>query len=151
MAKKKFKETKLGIFLTDKAPNILDSIGNVLPDKGVLGIVKNLIDSDDGMSPLQKMEALNLVREHEKELEKQVSERWTSDMTSDSWLSKNVRPLTLVYLLFVMTILVIGDSLEGFLSVGIAWVNLIESLLITVFIAYFGSRGFEKYNKIKRE
>ena len=53
---KKFKDTKLGKFLKDKAPNILNIVGNVLPDKGVLGIVKNLVDSEPNLTPEEKQQ-----------------------------------------------------------------------------------------------
>lgn len=68
MDKKPFKETKLGKFLSVQAPKILDTVGDVLPDRGVLGIVKNLISRDEGLTPAQKAEALAKVQEFEIEL-----------------------------------------------------------------------------------
>ena len=81
---------------------------------------------------------------------KDVSSRWRSDMKSDSWLSKNTRPLTLIYLTFSSTILMIIDSFHTMFSVDEAWVSLLKTLLVTVYVAYFGSRGAEKITKINK-
>ena len=78
-----------------------------------------------------------------------VSSRWASDMKSDSWLSKNTRPLTLIYLTIAMSLFVILDS-TVLLEIKDGWVSLLEALLITVYVAYFGSRGAEKITKIKK-
>ena len=141
--KKKFKDTKLGVFLKEKAPKILDSVGDVLPDNGAFGIVKNLISSDTTMPPQDKETALKLLDMDIAEMNN-VSERWRSDMTSDSWLSKNTRPLTLIYLTVCMTILIVIDSFHTLFDVDTAWVDLLKTLLVTVYVAYFGSRGAEK-------
>ena len=61
MSKKKFSETKVGKFLKEKAPGVLESIGNILPDQGGLGIVKNIITSDNTIEPQDKEEALKLL------------------------------------------------------------------------------------------
>ena len=71
-------------------------------------------------------------------------------MKSDSWLSKNTRPLTLIYLTFSSTILMIIDSFHAMFSVDEAWVSLLKTLLVTVYVAYFGSRGAEKITKINK-
>ena len=145
--KKKFKDTKVGVFLKEKAPKILDSVGNILPDNGAFGIVKNLISSDETLPPQDKETALKLLDMDIAEMNN-VSERWRSDMSSDSWLSKNTRPLTLIYLTVCMTILILVDSFHTMFHVDIAWVELLKTLLVTVYVAYFGSRGVEKFKKI---
>jgi len=145
--KKKFKETKVGIFLKDKAPKILDTIGDILPSNGAYGIVKNLISSDDNIEPKDKEMALKLLDQDIAEMEN-ISTRWASDMKSDSWLSKNTRPLTLIYLTLCMTIFIVLDS-TVLIEIKNGWVSLLEALLITVYVAYFGSRGAEKITKIK--
>lgn len=61
--KKRFKDTKVGGWLSDKAPKILDVVGDALPDSGVLGIVKNLIDKDESLSPEEKKEAYGMMSE----------------------------------------------------------------------------------------
>ena len=146
MPKKKFKETKVGAFLKEKAPKILDGIGDILPDNGAFGMVKNLISSDDSIGPEDKEMALKLLEQDIAEMNN-VSSRWSSDMKSDSWLSKNTRPLTLIYLTIVMSLLIVLDS-TVLLTIKDGWVLLMEALLITVYVAYFGSRGAEKITKI---
>ena len=148
-SKKKFKETKVGAFLTDRAPNIVSQVGEFLPDQGALGIVKNLITSDNDIEPKDKETALKLLEQDIQEM-KDISARWDSDMKSDSWLSKNTRPLTLIYLTLASTILIIIDSFHMMFDVDTAWVELLKTLLITVYVAYFGSRGAEKNNKNKK-
>ncbi len=146
--KKKFKETKVGSFLMDKAPAILDTVGEFLPDQGGLGIVKNLISSDTKLPPQDKEIALKLLDQDIAEMNN-ISKRWDSDMNSDSWLSKNTRPLTLIYLTISMTIFIVLDS-TIVLEINDGWVSLMEALLITVYVAYFGSRGAEKITNLKR-
>ena len=147
--KKKFKDTKVGAFLKEKAPAILDTIGSVLPDQGGFGIVKNIITSDNNIEPQDKETALKLLEQDIQEM-KDVSTRWQADMASDSWLSKNTRPITLIYLTLALTILIIIDSFHMRFDVDTAWVELLKTLLITVYVAYFGSRGAEKITNIKK-
>lgn len=147
--KKNFKETKVGAFLTEKAPQLVSQLGEFLPDQGGLGIVKNLISSDTNIEPQDKEMAIKLLEQDIAEMQN-VSNRWNSDMKSDSWLSKNTRPLTLIYLTFVSTLLIVVDSFHMMFDVDSAWVELLKTLLITVYVAYFGSRGAEKITKIKK-
>ena len=146
--KKKFKDSKIGAFLKSKAPQILNTIGDVLPDKGGLGIVKNLISSDSSIGPEDKEMALKILEQEIAEMDN-ISRRWESDMKSDSWLSKNTRPMTLIFLTLSMTIFIVLDS-TVLLEIKTGWVSLLEALLITVYVAYFGSRGAEKITKIKK-
>ena len=147
--KKSLKETKVGAFLASKAPKVLNAIGNVLPDQGTLGIVKNIISSDNSIEPQDKEMAMKLLEQDIAEMQN-VSNRWNSDMKSDSWLSKNTRPLALIYLTFASTILIVLDSFHTRFDVDSAWVELLKTLLITVYVAYFGSRGAEKITKINK-
>ncbi len=147
---KKFNETKIGAFLKSKAPKVLAALGDVLPDQGTLGVVKNLISSDNKIKAVDKEMAMKLIEQDLIEMEN-VSKRWSSDMKSDSWLSKNTRPLTLIYLTLASTTLMILDSFHSILfSIDTAWVELLKTLLITVYVAYFGSRGAEKITKINK-
>ena len=146
--KKKFKETKVGIFLKEKAPTILNTVGEFLPDQGGIGIVKNLISGDSTINPKDKETALKLLDQDIAEMNN-ISSRWASDMKSDSWLSKNTRPMTLIFLTLAMTIFIVLDS-TVLLEINEGWVSLLEALLITVYVAYFGSRGAEKITKIKK-
>jgi hypothetical protein len=149
MPKKKFSETKVGKFLSTVAPNILGVASDLLPDAGVLGMVKNLIKKDDAIPVEDKEKAMKLLEQDMIEMQ-EVSKRWVSDMKSDSWLSKNTRPMTLIFLTVSMVILVLLDSFNIEFSVSTGWVDLLKSLLITVYVAYFGSRGAEKFKQISK-
>ncbi len=145
--KKKFKDTKVGRFLSNAAPGILNTVGDVLPDNGVFGLVKNLIDKDPALPPEDKEKALLLLQQDIVEM-KEISKRWASDMKSDSWLSKNTRPMTLIFLTVSLIVLILLDSGNIGFGVDESWVDLLKSLLITVYVAYFGSRGVEKFKKM---
>ena len=149
MPKKKFKDTRVGKFLVKAAPSILGVAGDLLPDAGVLGMVKQLISNDSALPPKDKEEALKLIELDIIEAQ-EVSKRWTADMASDSYLSKNTRPLTLIFLTVAMVFLIVLDSLNIDFGVNVEWIELLKSLLITVYVAYFGSRGVEKFNYISK-
>jgi len=146
---KKFKETKIGAFLANKAPKVLAAIGDVLPDQGGLGVVKNIISSDTKIKAIDKEEAMRLIELDMQEL-KEVSSRWRADMKSDSWLSKNTRPLALVFLTVSAVFMMAVDSFHLQFDVDESWINLLKTLLVTVYVAYFGSRGAEKITKINK-
>ena len=136
---KKFKDTKVGQFLNKNGSNIVDVIGSIIPSTRILSIAKELIVKDQLLPPKDKETALKLLEMDSIEMQ-EVSKRWNSDMTSDSWLSKNVRPMTLV---FFSVSYVIGWFLDYSLE------N-ITSLLSLIIVSYFGSRGFEKIQSIKK-
>ena len=145
--KKKFSETKVGQFLSKAAPGILDLAGNVLPDAGLFGLVKGLIKKDPVLPAEDKEKALMLLEQDMTELQ-EITKRWESDMKSDSYLSKNTRPLTLIFLTISLVIFILLDSSNLIFSIDQGWVDLLKSLLITVYVAYFGSRGAEKFKTI---
>jgi len=147
--RKKLKDTAVGKFLANAGSDIIGSLGDVLPDKGVFGLVKNLIKKDPVLPPEDKEKALALLNQDTVEMQ-EVSKRWASDMQSDSWLSKNTRPMTLIFLTVAMVLLIFIDSTGLNFSVDSGWVDLLKSLLITVYVAYFGSRGAEKFKTIQK-
>ncbi|NNC45100.1 MAG: hypothetical protein HKN99_04385 [Winogradskyella sp.] len=149
MSKKKFKDTKVGRFLASVGSTLGDGMGDILPDNGFLGMFKRLISQDDTLTPQDKETALKLLEMDSQEIQ-EVSKRWDSDMQSDSWLSKNVRPITLIYLTLATTIYIVLDSLQIDFKIDEAWIELLKTLLVTIYVAYFGSRGFEKYKKITK-
>ncbi len=149
MEKKTFKETKIGAFLASKAPKVLAAIGDVLPDQGGLGVVKNIISSDTKIKAVDKEEAMRLIELDMQEL-KEISSRWRADMKSDSWLSKNTRPLALVFLTASAVFMMAVDSFHMQFDVDESWIDLLKTLLVTVYVAYFGSRGAEKITKINK-
>ena len=146
--KKKFNETKVGQFLSKAAPGILDLAGDVLPDAGLFGLVKNLIKKDPVLPTEDKEKALMLLEQDMVEI-KETTKRWESDMKSDSWLSKNTRPLCLIFL-SIMTIAFIWVDSHHEISFTVEqeWIGLLKTLVTTVYVAYFGSRGAEKFKTI---
>ena len=146
--KKKFSETKVGKFLSKAAPGILGTVGDVLPDSGVLGVVKNLISKDEAMPAEDKEKAMKLLEMDMVEMQ-EVSKRWESDMKSDSWLSKNTRPMSLIFLT-IMTISFIWVDSHNYIDFAVEqeWISLLKTLTTTVYVAYFGSRGAEKVGTI---
>ena len=148
--KKKFKETRVGKFLSIAAPNILNAASDLLPDAGVLSMVSKLIKGDNAITPKDKEEALKLLEMDIVEMQ-EISKRWDSDMSSDSWMSKNTRPMTLIFLTVSSTTLIVLDSLNIDFGVSNEWIELLKSLLITVYVAYFGSRGVEKFKYISQK
>ena len=147
--KKTFKETKIGAFLSSKAPKVLALLGDALPDQGTLGLVKNLISSDNKIKAVDKEQAMKLIEQDIAEM-KEVSSRWRSDMKSDSWLSKNTRPLALIFLTASAVLMMSVDSFHLQFNVDEEWISLLKTLLVTVYVAYFGSRGAEKITKINK-
>jgi len=147
--KKKFSETRVGKFLKSIAPKIFGIIGDAIPTAGILDKAKVLIQKDSNISKDDKDIALELLKIDTIEIQ-EITKRWESDNLSDSWLSKNTRPLTLIFLTVSMVFLILLDSLNIEFGVDSEWIDLLKSLLITVYVAYFGSRGVEKFKSINR-
>ena len=105
---KKIKETGLGKWLANKAPKVLDVVGDFLPDQGALGIVKNLIDKDPEVDTEAGMAAVDA----EVQFQNNVSERWKADMGSDVKLAKLIRPLTLICLMGMFMLSMVFDSVD---------------------------------------
>lgn len=147
--RKKLKDTKIGVWLNEKAPEVLNMVGDLLPDSGALGIVKNFIDKDPKITEEQKLEAADIIEitKLEIEEEKEITARWQADMSSDSWMSKNVRPIVLLYSWFLITVICVADFFD--IELPHTYVYMIETLCVTVNLAYFGSRGYEKIKAIK--
>ena len=139
--RKKIKDTKLGKWLKDKAPNILDTVGDLLPDSGGLGVVKNLLDKDDKVDPAEAKAVLDA----EVQFQNNVSERWKADMGSDVKLAKLIRPVTLIALMSMFMVTMVLDSLDNLpFNVKDSYVSLLEILMLTAFGAYFAGRTIEK-------
>ena len=114
--------------------------------KGVGGVIDNLHTSKE-----EKLEAERKVKElvasYQSNLEKEISNRWTADMNSDSWLSKNVRPMVLVFLVVSTVLMIFIDAGTIKFVVEEKWTDLLQLVLITVIGAYFGGRSLEKTKK----
>tara|TARA_R110002073_G_scaffold88016_1_gene208971 strand:- start:1297 stop:1689 length:393 start_codon:yes stop_codon:yes gene_type:complete len=114
--------------------------------KGVGGVIDNLSTSKE-----EKLEAERKIKElilnHESKIQEEVSNRWDSDMKSDSWLSKNVRPLVLIFLVTSTVLMVFIDAGAISFIVDKEWKELLKMVLITCIGAYFGGRSYEKVKK----
>jgi len=110
------------------------------------GKISNILEAIGGSKELNAVEKEMLIKELEQDVieMQEVTKRWSSDMTSDSWLSKNIRPLSLAFLTLSFFIYVILDSsLEGF-KIDEQWISLLGNLLMLVYGGYFGARTLEK-------
>ena len=127
----------LNKLLSGGASKLVDSVG---------GVLDNIITTDE-----EKLEAKRKLKEvilsHEAEMQRNVSDRWKADMNSDSWLSKNVRPLVLIFLVVSTVLMIFIDAGTISFTVEEKWTDLLQLVLITVIGAYFGGRSIEKRNK----
>ena len=114
--------------------------------KSVGGVLDNLTTSKE-----EKLEAERKIKElmanYEIEMEKNITGRWEADLKSDSWLSKNVRPLVMIFLIVCTMLLIFIDAGALDFEVKSSWVDLLQLVLITVIGAYFGGRSLEKVKK----
>ena len=114
--------------------------------KGVGGVIDNLHTSQE-----EKLEAERKIKEiianYEVEMEKNITSRWEADLKSDSWLSKNVRPMVLIFLIVCTMLLIFIDAGAIKFNVKDSYIDLLQMVLITVIGAYFGGRSFEKVKK----
>ena len=114
--------------------------------KEVGSVVDDLVTTEE-----EKLEAKrklqNMIMNYESELQKEVTTRWTQDMNSDSWLSKNIRPMVLIFLVVstVVLIFIYGGVID--FHVDSNWINLLQLTLLTVISAYFGGRSWEKFKR----
>ena len=114
--------------------------------KGVGGVIDNLHTSkEEKLAAEQKIK--ELVANYEVQMEKEISSRWNADMKSDSWLSKNVRPMVLVFLVVSTVLMIFIDAGTISFVVEPKWTDLLQLVLITVIGAYFGGRSLEKTKK----
>ena len=121
------------------ASSLVESVG---------GVVDNLVTSDEERKEA-KRKLKELILNHEAKMEKNITDRWSADMNSDSWLSKNVRPLVLIFLVVCTMLMIFIDAGTISFTVEEKWTDLLQLVLITVIGAYFGGRTMEKRKKIK--
>lgn len=144
--KKKFKDTTLGKLLLGAAKVINPALGQVLegvvsPTEAISEITKSNIPTDD------KIKLQQLIHDQQNKEMEEVTRRWVSDNKTDSYLTRNIRPLTLAFLTSTLFIYIILDSsVQGF-SIDSNWIDLLSSLLLLVYGGYFGMRSAEKITK----
>jgi len=148
MAKKKFKDTTVGQLLFGAASVINPTLGNVLrgvtsPKEAIAEITKSGVSQDDKVK-LQQL----IYDQQSKELEA-ITSRWEADSMSDSWMSKNVRPLVLVWCIVIFSLAGILDSVETIaFHINETWNDTFEKVMMAVVLAYFGGRTTEKATSI---
>jgi|TARA_Y100000817_G_scaffold211676_1_gene166237 hypothetical protein len=132
--------------------SLLKGLGSLLGGdtiKDVGNIIDNLHTSEDEkLEAKQKLESLLI--QAEQAAQTQVSQRWEADMKHGSWLSKNIRPITLIFLTGVFVILSVFDGNLGEFTIGESYVPVYQTLLITVYGAYFAGRSIEKVRKVTK-
>ena len=127
----------LGKMFSGGAADLINSVGDV---------VDNLHTSkEEKLAAQHKIK--KLVANYEVEMEKNITDRWKADMNSDSWLSKNVRPMVLIFLVVSTVLMIFIDAGTIQFTVEQKWTDLLQLVLITVIGAYFGGRSFEKSKK----
>ena len=111
--------------------------------KSVGGVIDNLHTSkEEKLEAAQKIK--QLISDHETKMEQNITDRWSADMNSDSWLSKNVRPMVLIFLIVCTMLLIFIDAGAIKFNVKDSYIDLLQLVLITVIGAYFGGRALEK-------
>ena len=130
----------LGKMFSGGAADLINSVGDV---------VDNLHTSKEEKLAAQH-KVKKLVANYEIEMEKNITDRWKADMNSDSWLSKNVRPMILIFLVVCTVLMIFIDAGSINFVVEQKWTDLLQLVLITVIGAYFGGRSFEKAKKVKK-
>jgi len=114
--------------------------------KGVGGIIDNLHTSKEEKLAAE-LKVKELISNYEVEMEKTITDRWEADMNSDSWLAKNIRPMTLAFLVVSTVLMIFIDAGTIEFIVEDKWTDLLQIVLITVIGAYFGGRSLEKVKK----
>ena len=146
--KKKFAETTVGKLLFGAASIANPALGNVLkgvtsPAEAIAAIGKSDASSDD------KIKLQQLIYEQQNKEMEAITTRWQADAATDSWLSKNVRPLVLVWCIVVFSFAGILDSVESIpFNIGVTWNDTFEKVMMAVVLAYFGGRSGEKVTSI---
>ena len=129
----------------DVAPELLSVVGSVTGIEQLKDLAAK-IEGDSKLSETDKQLLLEELRYDMLEMQ-ETTKRWVADMNSDSWLSKNIRPLSLAFLTLSLFLYIILDSsLEGF-KIDSGWIDLLSSLLLLVYGGYFGMRSAEKITK----
>jgi len=142
--KKKFKETRVGQFLANVAPDLLGAASDLLPDAGVLKMVGKLIKGDSGITPQNKEKALKLLEIDIVEMQ-ELTKRLEAD--NEHTITRLIRPVTFGCMFILFLAMVFFDGNIGEFNINPLYIPVIQSLFGTMTIFYFGSRGIEKVMK----
>ena len=141
---KKFKDTKVGQVLLGAASMLNPTLGSVL--KGVTSPQEAIAEITKAEAPQEdKIKLQQLIYDQQNKEIEAITSRWKADSMSDSWLSKNVRPLVLVWCICIFSLAGILDSLESItFHINDTWNDTFEKVMMAVVLAYFGGRTTEK-------
>ena len=148
MSKKKFKDTTIGKMLLGAAGLVSPTLGNVLqgvtsPKDAIAEITKSDLSNED------KIKLQQLIYEQQNKEIEAITTRWEADAASDSWLSKNVRPLVLIWCICIFSLAGIVDSIDTIsFTIGELWNDTFEKVMMAVVLAFFGGRTTEKASSI---
>ena len=148
MSKKQFKDTTVGQLLFGAASVINPTLGNILqgvtsPKEAIAEITKSDVSLED------KIKLQQLIYEQQNKEIEAITSRWQADSMSDSWLSKNVRPLVLVWCIVVFSFAGILDSVDSIaFTIHDTWNDTFEKVMMAVILAYFGGRTTEKATSV---
>ena len=146
--KKKFKDTTVGKLLLGAAGMINPALGSVLegvvsPKEAIAEITKADVSNED------KIKLQQLIYEQQNKEIEAITTRWQADSMSDSWLSKNVRPLVLIWCICIFSLAGILDSVDTIpFNIGVTWNDTFEKVMMAVVLAYFGGRTTEKATNV---
>ena len=149
--KKKFAESTVGKLLFGAASIVNPTLGNVLkgvtsPGEAIAAIGKSDASSDD------KIKLQQLIYEQQNKEIEAITSRWEADSKSDSWLSKNVRPMVLIWCIVIFSFAGILDSVESIpFTIHDNWNDTFEKVMMAVVLAYFGGRSGEKVTSILKK
>lgn len=143
-SEEKIRKTKLGEWLAEKSPKLLDVVGDMLPDQGIMGVVKRLVDSDPDISAQDKLEFERLSAQVEIARQEAVTRRWEADMSSDVAIAKVIRPSIMIVLLVFFMVVTVWDAVSVDFMPRENFIDLLQVLMLTVFGAYFAGRTIEK-------
>ena len=121
--------------------------GDVIKDIG--GVLDNLHTSGEEKAEAEQ-KITQILATAEQAAQEQVSARWEADMKHGSWLSKNIRPMTLIFLTVVFVILSVFDGNLGDFTISASYVPVYQTLLMTVYAAYFAGRSIEKVKRVTK-
>lgn len=158
--RKPFKETKIGIFLKEKAPAILDKVADILPDSGGIGILKNILDKDESILPEDKTKAIEMLNHELALYEAEIRDRESARLREieyvkagrSDWMMIGVGSVGLLAFILLVCAVLFKPELYADNSVVMHLMGIIEGVAITIFMYYFGSsKGSSDKTKMLRK
>jgi len=148
--KKKFKDTTVGKLLLGAVSIVSPPLGNIIeglstPQEAIEAITQSKISVED------KIKLQTLIYDQQNKEMEAITSRWKADQMSDSWLSKNVRPLVLIWCIIIFSLSGLLDSIDGVgFTINELWNDTFEKVMMAVVLAYFGGRSLEKIKPFRK-